>query len=104
MLLQFFFYRGVRMSVPPETQQTTFNTSQAWPSDWSFCNWLWIEEQLQGRGLGRFLLRRARLELHRVGYRHAGISTAWDNHRALLFYSNDGYRFVDWTYLWSKAV
>ena len=32
------------------------------------------------------------------GYVHMAISTAWDNYRAFLFYSNCGYRAVDWTY------
>jgi hypothetical protein len=38
------------------------------------------------------------LELRRAGYRHAAISTALDNYRAALFYSNLGYQVVDWTY------
>ena len=66
--------------------------------DWLFTDWIGVSESMRGQGLGRHLLRRALLEMHAIGYRHAAISTAWDNHRALLFYSNFGYRAVDWTY------
>ena len=72
--------------------------------DWHFCDWLGVEEEVQGKGLGRYLLERARLELHAVGYRHAGISTSWVNYRAFQFYSNYGYRVVDWTYAWGKDL
>ncbi len=65
--------------------------------EWAFCDWLNVTEPLQGRGLGRYLLGRALVEARNSGFRHAGISTAWDNHRALLFYSNHGFRAVDWT-------
>ena len=66
--------------------------------DWLHTVWLGIEDEFQGQGLGRYLLQYALQEMHKVGYRHAAISTAWDNHRAFLFYSNCGYRTVDWTY------
>jgi GNAT superfamily N-acetyltransferase len=79
----------------------TFSRNEAL-KDWHFCNWLGVEEEIQGKGLGRHLLQQARLELHKVGYRHAGISTAWQNYRAFQFYSNDGYRLSDWTYAWAK--
>ena len=59
----------------------TFSRTEAL-KDWHFCNWLAVEEEVQGKGLGRFLLQQARFELHKVGYRHAGISTAWKNYRA----------------------
>jgi GNAT superfamily N-acetyltransferase len=72
--------------------------------DWLFTDWLGVSDPLRGRGLGRYLLRRALLEMHAVGYRHATISTAWENHRALLFYSNFGYRAVDWTYGFGKDL
>jgi ribosomal protein S18 acetylase RimI-like enzyme len=67
-------------------------------SEWGFVDGLGVPEHLQARGLGRYLLGRALWELGRLGYRHASISTAWDNYRALLFYSNFGFRAVDWTY------
>jgi len=66
--------------------------------DWIETEWLAVAEKLQGRGLGRYLLQRALWEARRLGYRHAAISTSWQNYRAALFYSNMGYQFVDWTY------
>jgi len=66
--------------------------------DWLFVLWLGVEENLQGKGLGRYLLQRALQEMHGIGYRHASISTGGGNHRAFLFYSNYGFRVVDWTY------
>jgi GNAT superfamily N-acetyltransferase len=72
--------------------------------DWHFCDGLDIIAEMQGRGLGRHLLERARLEMHAVGYRHAGISTSLSNYRAFQFYSNYGYRVVDHTYGWDKDL
>ena len=66
--------------------------------DWLFTTWIGVSEEMQGKGLGRHLLQRALQEMHSVGYRHAAISTNWQNFRAFLFYSNYGYRVVDWTY------
>ena len=66
--------------------------------DWWFVTWLGISEQMQGKGLGRYLLQRALLEMRGAGYRHAAISTSWHNYRAFLFYSNIGFHVVDWTY------
>ena len=72
--------------------------------DWLHTVWLGIEDEFQGQGLGRYLLQYALQEMHKVGYRHAAISTAWDNHRAFLFYSNCGYQVVDWTYGYEKVL
>ena len=72
--------------------------------DWHFCDGLGVEDELQGKGLGRYLLERARLEMHAVGYRHASISTAWQNYRAFQFYSNYGYTVANWTYGWGKTL
>ena len=72
--------------------------------DWFLTVWLGIEDAFLGRGLGRHLLGFARRELHAVGYRHAAISTSWDNWRAFVFYSNDGYRVADWTYGWRRDL
>jgi GNAT superfamily N-acetyltransferase len=66
--------------------------------EWAFCSWLGVEEAFQGKGFGLYLLRAALRECHSVGYRHAAISTALDNYRAFVFYSNHGYRMSDWTY------
>ena len=72
--------------------------------DWLHTVWLGVEDEFQGQGLGRYLLQYALQEMHEAGYRHAAISTAWDNHRAFLFYSNCGYRIVDWTYAFAKDL
>jgi GNAT superfamily N-acetyltransferase len=72
--------------------------------DWIFTNWLGVEGEVQGKGLGRHLLQRALQEARGLGYRHAAISTEWTNHRALLFYSNYGYHVVDWTYGFARKL
>ena len=72
--------------------------------DWLHTVWLGVEDEFQGQGLGRYLLQYALQEMKQIGYRHAAISTAWDNHRAFLFYSNCGYRTVDWTYEFVKNL
>ena len=66
--------------------------------DWLHTTGLDIEDPYQGQGIGRYLLQYSLQEMRKVGYRHATISTNWENYRALLFYSNCGYRAVDWTY------
>jgi GNAT superfamily N-acetyltransferase len=71
---------------------------------WAFCMSLNIVDPFQGRGLGRYLLGRALVEARSAGYSHAGISAAWDNHRALLFYSNYGFHAVDWTRQFSRTL
>ena len=72
--------------------------------DYGFVNWLGVEEPYQHQGLGKLLLFRARNEMLGAGYRHTAISTARHNNRAFLFYSNHGYRFVDWTCQLSKSL
>lgn len=72
--------------------------------EWVFTAWLWVDDSLQGRGLGRYLLLRALAEARAVGYRHAAISTDWTNHRAILFYGNIGYRAVDWTSMYRRGA
>jgi len=72
--------------------------------DWLFTDWLGVSDEIQGKGLGRHLLQCAIQEMHGVGYRHAAISTDWQNFRAFLFYSNFGYRVVDWTYALGREL
>ena len=72
--------------------------------EWFLTVWVGIDRKLQGKGLGRHLLERARQELHAVGYRHAAISTSWENYRAFLFYANHGYHVSDWTYGFSRQL
>ena len=71
---------------------------------WLHTTWLGIEDDFQGQGLGRYLLQYALQEMRTIGYRHAAISTNWENYRAFLFYSNCGYRTVDWTYEFVKDL
>ena len=63
-----------------------------------FVHWLGVEDKYQGKGLGRYLLLRTMKDAKELGYRHAAISTAVDNHRAFVFYTNCGFRVTDWTY------
>jgi GNAT superfamily N-acetyltransferase len=72
--------------------------------DWIFTTGLNVDEEYQGRGLGKHLLRRALQEAHELGYRGASISTDWNNHRAYLFYTNFGYHVVDWTFEFLKEL
>jgi len=63
-----------------------------------FTEWLGIEEEEQGKGWGRYLLQRTLWEMRKIGYQNAFISTDWENYRALLFYTNYGYRVTDTVY------
>jgi GNAT superfamily N-acetyltransferase len=72
--------------------------------DWIFTTWLGVDEGHEGKGIGRALLTRALAEARSIGYRRATISTAWDNHRALILYAGLGYRVADWTYEFSREV
>jgi GNAT superfamily N-acetyltransferase len=72
--------------------------------NWAFTEWIGVEKEHQGRGLGRYLLRRALQEMHGIGYRNAGISTDWKNYRAFVFYTNFGYHVVDWTHAYGLEV
>jgi GNAT superfamily N-acetyltransferase len=70
--------------------------------EFAFCNILGVEESYQGSGLGRFLLAHAMCLAKERGYRHGAISTAYDNDRTFLFYSNHGFRVADWTYEFTR--
>lgn len=72
--------------------------------NWLFIGWLGVKDAFQDQKLGLYLLQRTLAEMHDVGYRHATISTSSDNHRALLFYSNHGFRMVDWTYEYVREL
>lgn len=71
---------------------------------WCFCTSLQVEGAVQGMGLGRHLLAVGLRRMREVGLRHALISTDWDNHRAALFYTNFGYRFLDRTSAFRKEL
>jgi ribosomal protein S18 acetylase RimI-like enzyme len=72
--------------------------------DWFFTIWLGVDDEFQGRGLGKHLLRRALVEMRAAGCRHAAISTREHNHRAFLFYTNFGYRVADWTHGFGRSL
>ncbi len=72
--------------------------------DWVYTDWLGVEDNYQGQGLGKYLLQYSLQEMHKVGYKHASLSTDWNNNLALLFYSNCGYKVVDWTYAFEKVL
>ena len=79
-------------------------SSHAEVQDWLYTDWLGVEDNFQGKGLGKYLLQYSLQEMHKVGYKHASLSTDWNNNLALLFYSNCGYRVVDWTYAYEKVL
>ncbi len=72
--------------------------------EWTFTQWLAVDDEYQSIGLGKYMLLRALWEAQTMGYRHAAISTAWDNYRAFLFYTNLGYQVVDCTYGYRKEL
>lgn len=66
--------------------------------DWFFTQWLGIEQEEQGKRLGKYLLHRTFWEMKKIGYKNAIISTNIKNYRAQLFYTNFGYKVVDTGY------
>ena len=72
--------------------------------DWCFTTWLEVEREFQGHGLGKFLLQYSLQEMQHVGYRHASVSTSYENYRAILLYTNCGYRVVDCTNQFQKDL
>ena len=96
------FHDGIEVGVCHSVSGGEFsNDTKA--QDWLHTMWLGIKDEFQGQGLGRYLLEYTLHEMHNIGYRHALISTDWENYRAFLFYSNCGYRVSDWTYGYLKA-
>jgi len=72
--------------------------------DWLFITGLCIKESDQGKGLGRYLLQRNLWEMHKIGYKNTVISTDWNNFRALLFYTNYGYKVADTAHEFIKNI
>ncbi|MDE0635410.1 MAG: GNAT family N-acetyltransferase [Candidatus Poribacteria bacterium] len=72
--------------------------------DWVYTEWLSVEEDFQGQGLGKYLLQYSLQEMHKVGYRHASLNTECYEYLPILFYSNCGYKVVDWTYDFVKKI
>jgi GNAT superfamily N-acetyltransferase len=97
-------YQGSKHVATCECISCADNAEGDVAQDWAFTKWVGVAEELRGQGLGRYLLQQALCEMHRAGYRHAAISTAWPNYRAALFYTNLGYQVVDWTYAYGRAL
>lgn len=72
--------------------------------DWVYTEWLGVNYEYQGKGLGKYLLQYSLQEMRKVGYRHASLSAECNNYRAILLYTNCGYRVVDWTNEYFKDV
>jgi GNAT superfamily N-acetyltransferase len=72
--------------------------------DWAFIKALYIEDEEQGKGWGRYLLQRNLWEMRKIGYKNIVISTDISNHRAQLFYTNYGYRLVNIGYGFVKDI
>jgi len=62
--------------------------------DWAFIKALYIEDEEQGKGWGRYLLQRNLWEMRKMGYKTTVISADITNYRAQLFYTNYGYRLI----------
>jgi len=60
-----------------------------------FTAWLGVSDDWQGKGWGRYLLTRSLAVGRQLGYRDAAISVDGRNWRALLLYTNLGYRVVN---------
>ena len=63
-----------------------------------YVDWLGVSDEFQGHGWGAYLLRRALTAGRRLGYEHAAIAAEGDNHRALLLYTNYGFRVAGYGY------
>ncbi len=79
-------------------------SSHADAQDWVYTEWLSVEDRFQEKGLGKYLLFYSLQEMYKVGYQHASLSTESYSYLPILFYSNCGYRVVDWTYDYVKDV
>lgn len=63
-----------------------------------FTAWLGVPDGFQGAGWGKYLLSETLRVARRLGYQDAVISTDARNYRAMLLYTNLGYRVVDTAY------
>ena len=72
--------------------------------NWGFIKALYIHEEEQGKGWGRYLLQRNLWEMRKIGYENTVISCDIANYRAQLFYTNYGYRLVNTGYGFVKNV
>jgi ribosomal-protein-alanine N-acetyltransferase len=65
---------------------------------------LWVDPQVQGRGVGRLLLRRALATIAADGYRTASLDCLEANIRARQFYERQGWRPVFRYAPWSSSL
>jgi GNAT superfamily N-acetyltransferase len=72
--------------------------------DWCFCLGLHVQEPFRGQRLGSFLIATALQEMRRLGCRHTALSASWTNYRAVLMYTNMGYRHADRTCNFIKVL
>ncbi len=79
-------------------------SSHADAQDWVYTEWLGVEDRFQEKGLGKYLLFYSLQEMRKIGYRHASLNTECCEYLPILFYSNCGYRVVDWTYDFVKKI
>ena len=56
---------------------------------------LQVQEPFRRRGIGRYLLRRARYEMQAEGYTHTRLNCRENNPNALALYRSEGYRLGD---------
>lgn len=91
-------YQGGRLSGICESTSIGHYQRAEEAQDQFFVWWIGVEEEAQGQGWGRYLLQRTHYEMQKIGYRHALLGTNLNNHRALMFYTNMGYRVVNTSY------
>ncbi len=72
--------------------------------DWVYVRWLWVEDGLRGRGLGRCLVTQALAAYRQRGYRHVTIGAMESNLPARLLYTNMGFQTTDWTRAYRKVL
>ena len=63
-----------------------------------------MTSEFRGQGWGSYLLLRALTEGRKLGYEGAVIATDWRNYRALLLYTNRGFRVASYAYDFYKAA
>jgi ribosomal protein S18 acetylase RimI-like enzyme len=62
--------------------------------EWCHCDHLRVEPAYQGQRLGQYLVAVGLREMQQLGCRHALVGTEFDNARAILCYTNLGFRFT----------
>ena len=72
--------------------------------EWLYVRWLTTAEHVRGRGLAKHLLTAMFRELGAYGARHAAICCIEENTPALLLYANMGFKAVDFSYTYVKAL